>query len=61
MIDFFNRIRYNINIKTYRYDAFGVEKNLDESDTNAFIYCGEYYDSETGIIELLIMECKFIK
>jgi len=40
------------NIKTYRYDAFGVEKNLDESDTNAFRYCGEYYDAETGSIYL---------
>ena len=40
------------NIKTYRYDAFGVEKNLDESDTNAFRYCGEYYDAETETIYL---------
>ncbi len=40
------------SIKTYRYDAFGVEKNLDESDTNAFRYCGEYYDAETGSIYL---------
>ncbi len=30
--------------KSYRYDAFGVEKNIDENDTNAFRYCGEYYD-----------------
>ncbi len=40
------------NTKTYRYDAFGVEKNLDESDTNAFRYCGEYYDAETDTIYL---------
>lgn len=40
------------NVKTYRYDAFGVEKNIDESDTNAFRYCGEYFDSETGTIYL---------
>ena len=40
------------NIKTYRYDAFGVEKNIDESDTNAFRYCGEYYDSETDTVYL---------
>ena len=40
------------NIRTYRYDAFGVEKNLDESDTNAFRYCGEYYDTETETIYL---------
>ncbi len=30
--------------KSYRYDAFGVEKNIDDNDTNAFRYCGEYYD-----------------
>ena len=38
--------------KSYTYDAFGVEKNIDDSDTNAFRYCGEYYDSETGTIYL---------
>ena len=38
--------------KTYTYDAFGVEKNIDASDTNAFRYCGEYYDAETGTIYL---------
>ena len=38
--------------KSYTYDAFGVEKNIDDSDTNAFWYCGEYYDSETGTIYL---------
>jgi len=38
--------------KTYTYDAFGVEKNIDSSDTNAFRYCGEYYDTETGTIYL---------
>ena len=41
-----------IVIKTYKYDAFGVEKNIDDADTNAFRYCGEYYDSETGTIYL---------
>ena len=40
------------NVKTYRYDAFGVEKTLDESDTNAFRYCGEYFDNESGTIYL---------
>ena len=40
------------NVKTYRYDAFGVEKNIDESDTNAFRYCGEYYDKETDTVYL---------
>ena len=39
-------------IKTYRYDAFGVEKNPDENDTNPFRYCGEYFDKETGTIYL---------
>lgn len=38
--------------KKYTYDAFGVEKNIDDSDTNAFRYCGEYYDAETGTIYL---------
>ncbi len=38
--------------KTYTYDAFGVEKNIDENDINAFRYCGEYYDAETGTIYL---------
>ena len=38
--------------KTYTYDAFGVEKNIDENDTNAFRYCGEYFDTETGTIYL---------
>ncbi|WP_297957826.1 polymorphic toxin-type HINT domain-containing protein [uncultured Ruminococcus sp.] len=40
------------NIRTYRYDAFGVEKNLDESDTNVFRYCGEYYDAESDTVYL---------
>ena len=38
--------------KSYTYNAFGVEKNIDDSDTNAFRYCGEYYDAETGTIYL---------
>ena len=38
--------------KSYTYDAFGVEKNIDDSDTNAFRYCGEYYDSKSGTIYL---------
>ena len=32
--------------------AFGVEKNPDESDTNPFRYCGEYWDKETESIYL---------
>ena len=31
---------------------FGVEKNIDDSDTNAFRYCGEYYDKETATVYL---------
>ncbi|MGN0621968.1 MAG: DUF6531 domain-containing protein, partial [Porcipelethomonas sp.] len=38
--------------KTYKYDAFGVEKNIVDSDTNAFRYCGEYYDKETATVYL---------
>jgi len=38
--------------KNYDYDAFGVEKNPDAADTNAFRYCGEYFDKETGNIYL---------
>ncbi len=34
--------------KTYEYDAFGVEQNIDELDGNPFRYCGEYFDRETG-------------
>ena len=29
-----------------------MEKNIDENDTNAFRYCGEYYDAEMGTIYL---------
>ena len=39
-------------VKSYTYDAFGVEQNIDDADTNAFRYCGEYFDSETGTIYL---------
>ncbi|WP_305133669.1 RHS repeat-associated core domain-containing protein [uncultured Clostridium sp.] len=31
---------------------FGVEKNIDDNDTNAFRYCGEYYDKETATVYL---------
>ena len=39
-------------VKSYTYDAFGVEKNIDDSDSNPFRYCGEYFDTETGTIYL---------
>ena len=39
-------------IKSYDYDAFGVELNKDVNDTNLFRYCGEQYDNETDSIYL---------
>lgn len=38
--------------KTYHYDAFGVEIDLDTGDVNAFRFCGEYFDTESGTIYL---------
>ncbi len=38
--------------KQYSYDAFGVEQNKDDKDTNPFRYCGEYYDTETDSVYL---------
>ena len=35
-------------VKNYEYDAFGVEENAAEGDTNPFRYCGEQFDAETG-------------
>ena len=29
-----------------------MEQNIDDADDNAFRYCGEYYDSESGTIYL---------
>ena len=40
------------SIKSYDYDAFGVELNKDTNDTNLFRYCGEQYDNETDSIYL---------
>ena len=39
-------------VKTYDYDAYGKEKNIDQTDTNPFRYCGEYFDTEIGSIYL---------
>ena len=39
-------------LKTYEYDAFGDETGKEDSDTNPFRYCGEYYDAETESIYL---------
>jgi len=33
--------------KSYVYDAFGIEVDLDPADANLFRYCGEYFDKET--------------
>ena len=38
--------------KQYSYDAFGVEINKADNDTNPFRYCGEYYDTETDSVYL---------
>ena len=38
--------------QTYEYDVFGNEKNPSDTDTNPFRYCGEYYDTETGLYYL---------
>ena len=40
-------------LKSYEYDAFGVELNEDASDSNPFRYCGAYYDKETGLYYLV--------
>ncbi|HNX15652.1 MAG TPA: RHS repeat-associated core domain-containing protein, partial [Oscillospiraceae bacterium] len=34
-------------IKSYVYDAFGIETNPSVTDANPFRYCGEYFDKET--------------
>lgn len=36
--------------KRYEYDAFGNELGIDNTDTNPFRYCGEYFDVQTGQI-----------
>ena len=33
-------------LKRYDYDAFGVERGLEEMDNNPFRYCSEYFDRE---------------
>ena len=38
--------------KTYDYDTFGVERDIDAQDANPFRYCGEYFDTETETIYL---------
>ena len=38
--------------RDYDFDAFGVERDTDEEDTNPWRYCAEYTDLETGNIYL---------
>ena len=38
--------------KQYSYDAFGVETDKADNDTNPFRYCGEYYDTEIDSVYL---------
>jgi len=37
---------------TYSYDAYGNEKTPDSTDDNPLRYCGEYFDTESGLIYL---------
>ena len=39
-------------LKSYKYDAFGIEENIDPTDINPFRYTAEYFDKETGTIYL---------
>ncbi len=45
-------VRNGAVTRTYDYDAYGVQKNIDPTDTNPFRYCGEYFDKESGSIYL---------
>ena len=45
-------VKNGIVAQTYDYDAYGVEKNPNENDTNPFRYCGEYFDDVMGHIYL---------
>ena len=50
--DVVSLVRNGEVVKTYDYDAYGVQKNIDPTDTNPFRYCGEYFDKESGSIYL---------
>ena len=46
--DVVQRIRDNGEAaRPYEYDAFGNQKNYNDTDPNPFRYCGEYIDAET--------------
>ena len=38
--------------KTYEYNAFGEEQDINAYDTNSFRYAGEYYGKESKTIYL---------
>ena len=38
--------------KTYTYNAFGEEQDIQTTDGNPFRYCGEYYDTACGTLYL---------
>ena len=51
--DVVQRTDYNgTALKSYEYDAFGVERNPEKLDSNPWRYCGEYMDAETGTVYL---------
>ena len=50
--DVVSLVKNGIVAQTYDYDAYGVEKNPNENDTNPFRYCGEYQDLCSGLIYL---------
>jgi hypothetical protein len=50
--DVVNAVQNGAITKTYDYDAYGVEKDIDLNDTNPFRYCAEYFDNESGQIYL---------
>jgi len=39
-------------LKNYEYDAFGVEQQPEDLDSNPFRYCGEYFDREAQTLYL---------
>ena len=44
MIDVVTFLMQMAKLYVHTVMIFGVEKNIVESDTNPFRYCGEYYD-----------------
>ena len=39
-------------VKTYTYNAFGEEQNINATDANPFRYCGEYFDKVSSTLYL---------